>query len=155
MVLIVISSGEKWLTSRLILQLSCPVRTSETPLVSRPRSSWFNCCWPTKGGKSGDCVNSGHEKDPSLLLAQSIQSRSPGSKKGGRPKSCKKTWLVCVQLGKDSQPTSRRKMGRGNILFCSSIGADQMQIWIQDHHMCEQRSEQKGFLWFHNAPLTV
>lgn len=122
LVVIIISSGEKWLTSRVIFQQSCPVRTSETPLVNCPGPFWFSAarCWPLNGGKKGDCVYPGQEKDPSLLFAQSIQSRSLGSRKGGRPKSCAKMRLGCVQFGKGSQ-LSRRKMGRDNILCCSPI----------------------------------
>lgn len=119
LVVIVISSGEKWLTSRLIFQLSCPVRISETPLVSCLGPFWFNTavCWPLNGGRRGDCADPGREKDSSLLFAQSIHSRSRGSRKGGRLKSCAKMRLD----GRGSQVTSRRKIGRGNMLFCSAI----------------------------------
>lgn len=131
LVVIVISSGEKWLTSRLIFQLSCPVRISDTPLASCLEPFWFNVagCWPLNGGRRGVCVYPGQEKEPSLLFAQSIQSRSLGSRKGGRPKSCAKMRLGCVQFGKGSQLTSRRKMGRDNILFRSPISKKISSEW--------------------------
>ena len=117
LVVMVISSGEKWLTSRLILQQSGPDRISDTPPDSWPCSGG----WPLNGAIMGDCVYPGQEKVESLLLAQSIHVRSLGSSSGGRPKSWLKMRCGCVQFGKGSQPTSRRNIGRDNALtFCGS-----------------------------------
>lgn len=137
--------------------MSGPICTSETPLC-RPAASVFGCCSPSNGGRRGDSVKLGQEKEPSLLLAHSIQSRSLGSRKGGRPQSCEKTPLERVQLGKRSQLTSRQKMGRRVFLFCSS-----MPQKIDD---CEPRSGnfaqkfkkkawKKRFLWFLTAVHAV
>lgn len=111
LVVTVISSGEKWLTSRLIFQLSRPVWISETPLAGCLRPFWFNAavCWPVNRGRRGNCVDPGPERESSLLFAQWIHSRSLGSRKGGR------------LVGRGSQVTSRWKIGRGNLLFLSAI----------------------------------
>lgn len=130
LVLIDISSGEKWLTSSVILQLSCPVLISDTPPDS--------CLWSLAavwgataaggavlGVKRGWRVYPGQEDDASLLLAQSIQLTSPGSRKGGRPKSCSMIMrLGCVHSRKGSQFTSRRKRGRGNTLLWSAMTSE-------------------------------
>lgn len=127
LVLIDISSGEKWLTSSVILQLSCPVLISDTPPDS--------CLWSlaevwgataaggaVPGVKRGWRVYPGQDDDASLLLAQSIQLTSPGSRKGGRPKSFSMImWLGCVHSRKGSQFTSRRKRGCGNTLLWSAM----------------------------------
>lgn len=127
--MIVISSGEKWLTSRLIFQQFGPVWTSETPLISCLRPFWSAGRVPVNGGRSGLCVYPGQEKDASLFFAQSSQSRSLGSRKGGRPKSCANIRFGCVQFGKGSHATSRRKMGRDNILFSSPILCKISAVW--------------------------
>jgi len=116
-----ISSGEKWLTSKQILQESLAARISDMPADSclRPAAGGGPCC-PPNGASRGDWAYPGQEKPARRCLAQSIQVRSLGSRNGGRPKSWPKIRFGCVQLGNGSQFTSRRNMGRDSALFWGS-----------------------------------
>lgn len=114
-VVTVISSRKKWLTSSLIFQPSCPVRTLETPLAPCLGPLWFNSAGPLNGGSRRGCVSPGQGKDPSL---SSPDHSAPGKGEGRNPVQ----WCSSAASAWERIPAqSRRKTGWANILFCSSI----------------------------------